>query len=40
MNLLELNDEKVTIGSNVTVRDLDTGEVEVGGLHARAPCTG
>jgi transcription elongation factor GreA len=29
MNLLELNDEKVVLGSTVTVRDLDTGEVDV-----------
>ena len=29
MNLLELNDEKVIIGSTVTVRDVDTAEVEV-----------
>lgn len=29
MNALELNDAKVTIGSTVTVRDLDTGEREV-----------
>ena len=29
MNMLELNDERVTIGSTVTVRDLDTGETEV-----------
>jgi transcription elongation GreA/GreB family factor len=28
MNLLELNDLKATIGSTVTVRDLDTGEVD------------
>jgi len=29
MNLLELNDEKVIIGSTVAVRDLDTAEVDV-----------
>lgn len=29
MNTLELNEEKVTIGSTVTVRDRDTGELEV-----------
>lgn len=29
MNMLELNDAKVTIGSTVTVRDLETGEREV-----------
>jgi transcription elongation factor GreA len=29
MNLLELNDEKVIIGSTVAVRDLDTSEVDV-----------
>jgi transcription elongation factor GreA len=29
MNLLELDDVKVTLGSTTTVRDLDTGEVDV-----------
>jgi transcription elongation factor GreA len=29
MNLLELNEEKVVLGSTVTVRDLDSGEIEV-----------
>jgi transcription elongation GreA/GreB family factor len=29
MNVLELNDDKVTLGSTATVRDLDTGEVGV-----------
>ncbi len=29
MNTLELNDQKVTLNSTVTVRDLDSGDVEV-----------
>ena len=29
MNTLELNNQKVTLGSTVAVRDLDSGEVEV-----------
>ncbi|HEX6961384.1 MAG TPA: GreA/GreB family elongation factor [Lacipirellula sp.] len=29
MSMIELNDEKVTIGSTVTVRDLESGEIEV-----------
>jgi transcription elongation factor GreA len=28
MNLLEMNDAKVTFGSTATVRDLETGEIE------------
>ena len=28
MNVLDLNDEKVTMGSSVTVRDLATGEID------------
>ena len=29
MNVLDLNDLKVTIGSSVTLRDLATGDVEI-----------
>lgn len=29
MSMIELNDEKVAIGSTVTVRDLESGEIEV-----------
>lgn len=29
MSMLELNEERVTIGSTVTVRDVETGEREV-----------